>query len=72
MGMADDDPQVHVVVSLANPEATGPALRNRVPRQRPQGIADQVEHHAPEELAVLRDRRRPPAAGNAARRRVDG
>jgi DNA-binding CsgD family transcriptional regulator len=42
MGMADDDPRVLVVVALANPEATGPAIRKRVARMRLHEMADPV------------------------------
>src|SRR6266851_2836234 len=42
MGMADDDPRVLVVVGLAHPELTGPAIRKRVARMRLQEMADPV------------------------------
>jgi DNA-binding CsgD family transcriptional regulator len=42
MGMADDDPRVLVVVGLAHPEVTGPAVRKRVARMRPHEMADPV------------------------------
>ena len=42
MGMADDDPRVLVVVGLANPEATGPAIRKQVARMRVHEMADPV------------------------------
>jgi DNA-binding CsgD family transcriptional regulator len=42
MGVADDDPRVLVVVSLANPEATGPAVRKRLARMRVHEMADPV------------------------------
>src|SRR2546425_8356850 len=42
MGMADDDPRVLVVVGLAHPELTGPAIRKRVARMRLHEMADPV------------------------------
>jgi DNA-binding CsgD family transcriptional regulator len=42
MGMADDDPRVLVVVGLAHPEETGPAIRKRVARMRLHEMADPV------------------------------
>jgi tetratricopeptide (TPR) repeat protein len=42
MGMAGDDPRVLVVVCLANPEATGLAIRKRVARMRVHEMADPV------------------------------
>ncbi len=42
MGMADDDPRVLVVVGLAHPELTGPAIRKRVARMRLHELADPV------------------------------
>ncbi len=42
MGMPDDDPRVLVVIGLANPEATGPAVRQRVARMRVHEINDPV------------------------------
>src|SRR6202521_6110930 len=42
MGMADDDPRVLVVVGLAHPELTGPAIRKRVTRMRLHEMADPV------------------------------
>jgi DNA-binding CsgD family transcriptional regulator len=42
MGMADDDPRVLVVICLANPEATGPAIRKRVARMRVHEMPDPV------------------------------
>src|SRR4029077_9710454 len=42
MGMPDDDPRVLVVMSLAHPEATGPAVRKRVARMRLHEMIDPV------------------------------
>jgi len=42
MGMADDDPRVLVVVGLAHPEATGPAVRKQVARMHLHEVADPV------------------------------
>ncbi len=42
MGMADDDPRVLVVIGLAHPELTGPAIRKRVARMRLHEMADPV------------------------------
>jgi DNA-binding CsgD family transcriptional regulator len=42
MGMADDDPRVLVVLGLAHPEVTGPAIRKRVASMRLHEMADPV------------------------------
>ncbi|HYS98303.1 MAG TPA: helix-turn-helix transcriptional regulator, partial [Candidatus Dormibacteraeota bacterium] len=42
MGMPDDDPRVLVVVGLAHPELTGPAIRKRVAGMRLHEMADPV------------------------------
>jgi DNA-binding CsgD family transcriptional regulator len=42
MGTAEDDPRVLVVVGLAHPEATGPAIRKRVAHMRVHEMADPV------------------------------
>ncbi len=42
MGMADGDPRVLVILGLAHPEATGPAIRKRVAHMRLHEMTDPV------------------------------